>query len=368
MQIINGNIEDYLEIIENKVVCYFGAGKTLERFFERYSYLNIDKTADFVIDNDANKCGKKYIYKGREIDILGVESIKRYNNIFIVIATLSALEIFEQLNNDKFFDDISCMITTFIDYETDRMKEKNRIYPSSFRITDDRKIPKKIHYCWFGNNKMSDLNKMCIESWYKHCPDYEIVLWNEDNYDFSKNIYMKEAYEAEKWGFVPDYARIDIIYNEGGIYLDTDVELIKNIDDFLYQDAFCAVDSSNLVSLGLGFGAKKENSFIKKMISVYDDISFINENNSYNNIPAPSLQKNFFENMGYVCDGNYKIIDNVTFLPANVFAGYNHRVGQYDISIHTYGIHHYEGTWASERFKEQLKKMHKLYKMANYNK
>ena len=83
MQIINGNIEDYLEVIESKVVCYFGAGKTLKKFFERYSYLNIDKTADFVIDNDVNKCGKKYIYKRKEIDILDVESIKRYNNIFV---------------------------------------------------------------------------------------------------------------------------------------------------------------------------------------------------------------------------------------------------------------------------------------------
>ena len=92
-------------------------------------------------------------------------------------------------------------------------------------------IPKKIHYCWFGGNPMPEKDKKCIESWKRYCPDYEIIRWDESNYDVSKNRYMKEAYEEKKWGFVPDYARLDIIYNEGGIYLDTDVELVKNLDD-----------------------------------------------------------------------------------------------------------------------------------------
>ena len=104
-------------------------------------------------------------------------------------------------------------------------------------------IPKKIHYCWVGGNSKPPLVKKCIQSWKKYCPDYEIIEWNESNYDISKNIYMKQAYEAKKWAFVTDYMRLDIIYEHGGIYLDTDVELIKNIDDLLSNEAFAGIES-----------------------------------------------------------------------------------------------------------------------------
>ena len=90
-------------------------------------------------------------------------------------------------------------------------------------------IPKVIHYCWFGGNEMSALEKKCIESWKTQCPDYEIVRWDETNYDVTKNPYMQQAYAAKKWGFVPDYARLDILYQHGGFYLDTDVELLQSL-------------------------------------------------------------------------------------------------------------------------------------------
>lgn len=99
-------------------------------------------------------------------------------------------------------------------------------------------IPKIIHYCWIGKSEKPESVEYCIESWKKYCPDYKIIEWNENNYDFIKNEYMKEAYDSKKWGFVPDYARLDIIYNYGGIYLDTDVEIIKSFDALLNQEAF----------------------------------------------------------------------------------------------------------------------------------
>ena len=102
-------------------------------------------------------------------------------------------------------------------------------------------IPKKIHYCWFGGNPLPELAIRCIESWKKYCPDYEIIRWDESNYDVTKNKYMYQAYENKRWGFVPDYARLDIIYNYGGIYLDTDVELLNSLDDLLDQKCFLGI-------------------------------------------------------------------------------------------------------------------------------
>ncbi|RKW32245.1 MAG: glycosyl transferase, partial [Lachnoanaerobaculum sp.] len=99
-------------------------------------------------------------------------------------------------------------------------------------------IPKVIHYCWFGGKPLPKIARKCIQSWKRFCPDYEIVEWNEKNYDIHKNSYMEEAYLQKKWGFVPDFARLDIIYQNGGIYLDTDVELIRPLDELLYHRAY----------------------------------------------------------------------------------------------------------------------------------
>ena len=137
-------------------------------------------------------------------------------------------------------------------------------------------IPKIIHYCWFGGESLPESAIKCINSWKKFCPDYEIIRWDESNYDVTKNVYMKEAYEAKKWGFVPDYARLDIVYNYGGIYMDTDVELLKPLDDLLGCNAYMGVEKPGIVALGLGFGAEKGNSVIGDLLEEYNDKRFIN--------------------------------------------------------------------------------------------
>ena len=128
-------------------------------------------------------------------------------------------------------------------------------------------IPKKIHYCWIGGNPLPELAIKCIESWKKYCPDYEIIEWNEKNYDFRKNQFMREAYDEKKWGFVPDYARLDIIYEHGGIYLDTDVEIIKPLDSLLKEQGFAGMEQPGIVALGLGFGAEPKLPLIKELMT-----------------------------------------------------------------------------------------------------
>ena len=122
-------------------------------------------------------------------------------------------------------------------------------------------IPKKIHYCWFGSGELPDKDKKNIENWKKLCPDYEIIRWDESNYDYKKNKYMKQAYKSKKWGFVPDYARLDILYHHGGIYLDTDVELVRNLDILRYQRAFCGVEKWGNINLGGCSGAVCESGW-----------------------------------------------------------------------------------------------------------
>ena len=116
-------------------------------------------------------------------------------------------------------------------------------------------IPKIIHYCWFGSNPLSETAQECIASWRKYCPDYEIKEWNENNFDLNCCNFVKEAYEAKKWAFVRDVARLKIIYEEGEIYLDTDVQVVKSFDDLLNNQCFLGEETSGCIKTGLGFGA-----------------------------------------------------------------------------------------------------------------
>lgn len=118
-------------------------------------------------------------------------------------------------------------------------------------------IPKKIHYCWFGENPLSELVNRCIDSWKKFCPEYEIIQWNESNFDVNSCDYVKEAYEAKKWAFVSDYAGFKILYEHGELYFDTDVELIKPFDDLTYEGSFMGIEETSIaVNPGLGIGAE----------------------------------------------------------------------------------------------------------------
>ena len=145
-------------------------------------------------------------------------------------------------------------------------------------------IPKKIHYCWFGENEKPLLVIECIKSWQKYCPDYEIMEWNSKNYDVHKNKYMEQAYQAKRWGFVSDYARLDIIYQYGGIYLDTDVELIRSLDDLLETDGYIGFEKKVdeecdevYVNTGQGFGASAFHPVVKAMMDIYKEIDFVEQ-------------------------------------------------------------------------------------------
>lgn len=135
-------------------------------------------------------------------------------------------------------------------------------------------IPKVIHYCWFGGNEKPDIVKKCVASWKEYCPDYELIEWNEDNFDVDMIPFTKAAYENKKWAFVSDCARLWIVYHYGGIYLDTDVLLHSSLDELLQYSCWLASDDVRYVSTGLGFGAVKENDLIGKIMDAYKEYEY----------------------------------------------------------------------------------------------
>lgn len=221
------------------------------------------------------------------------------------------------------------------------------------------KIPKKIHYCWFGSSELPISVKKCIDSWKEKCPDYEIIQWNETNYDVTKNRYMYEAYKQKKWGFVPDYARLDIIYTHGGIYLDTDVEIIKSLDLLLQNEMFVGLEN-NYVALGLGFGGTKGNIHLFKMMQQYNEISFINEDGNLNLTPSPRYTTEYFQRLGMENENRIQCVKGVSIYPTEYFCPKNFLTGELHITNNTYSIHHYDASWWGEKEKKEYEKQVKL--------
>ena len=222
-------------------------------------------------------------------------------------------------------------------------------------------IPKIIHYCWFGKKPLTEEAKKCIESWKKYCPDFEIIEWNESNYDITKNKYMESAYKEKKWAFVSDYARVDIIYQYGGIYLDTDVELISSIDDLLSVEMFCGWESrdvlldkknipyENSVAFGLGFGSVKGHEVLKGILELYENLNFYNEDGTMNLVASPKYQTEVLKN--WKLDDSkrtYQELEGVRVYPEDWFCPKSSMTGKITITDNTRSIHHFSMSWTDK--------------------
>lgn len=215
-------------------------------------------------------------------------------------------------------------------------------------------IEKKIHYCWFGGKEMPNDMKKYIQSWKEKCPDYEIILWDETNFDINCCKFVKDAYNAKAWAFVSDYARLKIIYENGGIYLDTDVELLKNLDSLLENDFFIGTQQcENLYTTGLGFGAVKNNPIVEKMLSEYDDISFDTKNKF---MACPYLNTSAVKSFGFTCVDRIQKIDNCVVYPPKYFDPFSPGQSTNLLDDDTISIHHYSASWTKKgnRLKRKL--------------
>lgn len=216
-------------------------------------------------------------------------------------------------------------------------------------------IPKKLHYCWFGGKPLPEKDTKCIESWKQMCPDYEIIRWDESNYDISKNPYMQEAYNAQKWGFVPDFARLDIIYNEGGIYLDTDVELVKNLDELLSNEAFMGFEDGIHVSPGLCIAAIPHHPTIGRLMSIYENRHFVTENGKFDLTPSPIMNTDMLAQMGLQQNNQQQVVAGITIYPKEYFCPKDYHTGKITMSENTYGIHWFNASWISPHHKRMQK-------------
>lgn len=258
-------------------------------------------------------------------------------------------------------------------------------------------IPKIIHYCWFGGNPLPELAVKCIESWKKYCPDYEIKRWDESNFDLNCCDYVKEAYQAKKWAFVSDYARFKVLYDDGGLYFDTDVELIKPIDDILARGPFMGVEIGQPIderfqakidavmpdidadtymeensrtgeettsdcrsaalelARGLGLAANPGLALYRKILDYYEKAHFIMSDGSLNQITVVMYTTEYLKRYGLKqpVTSVQKVADIYVY-PADYFCPMDYETGEITLTENTRSIHHYMASW----FNPHEKKWH----------
>ncbi|MGN0468825.1 MAG: glycosyltransferase family 32 protein [Acutalibacteraceae bacterium] len=226
-------------------------------------------------------------------------------------------------------------------------------------------IPKKIHYCWFGKKEKPAFAQKCIASWKKYCPDYEIIEWNEDNFDVQKYPYAKYCLDNKKYAFLSDFVRLVVINEQGGFYFDTDVELLRSPDEFLKYEAVYGFETDEYVNTGEGFGSEKNQSVVKAMLDLY--LGFKpDENGDFEIIGCPRLNTKALLNLGLVQNGKRQNVAGAEILPAEYMNPYDDPTGTLNKTENTLSIHWYSKSWMSKKtiLRSKLTKpLHRLQKL-----
>lgn len=207
-------------------------------------------------------------------------------------------------------------------------------------------IPKVIHYLWFGKKPLPESVQRCIASWKHYCPDYEIIQWNEDNYNYAKNSYMLEAYNAGKYAFVSDYARLDIVNSNGGFYLDTDVELVKSLDELRRFTTYMGMELPGQVNTGLGFGSVKNSPVLKENMSLYEATHFVIDGH-LNKRTCVEYTDEILTRRGLTSQDTIQNLVEITVFPTEFFCPMKMGTTNIKITAQTISIHRYEATWYS---------------------
>ena len=209
-------------------------------------------------------------------------------------------------------------------------------------------IPKKIHYCWFGRGEKPKLAQRCIASWKKYCPDYEIIEWNEDNFDMNENAYVQYCYANRKWAYLSDYVRLAVVCRYGGVYFDTDVELVAPVDALLAHQAFYAFENNSYVATGLGFGAEAGHPTIKSMVDAYSGFQpQIGE--LFEFVGCPRLNTQALCTFGLQRNGKYQQIGGAVILPPDYMNPYEDATGRLNKTENTVSIHWYSKSALSKK-------------------
>lgn len=215
-------------------------------------------------------------------------------------------------------------------------------------------IPKIIHYCWLSGEEYPTLVKNCIDSWKKHLPDYQFICWDTSKFDINICPYTKEAFKHKKYAFVSDYVRLYALYQMGGVYLDSDIEVLKSFDSLLNNKAFTGFENKYSVAAWL-LASEKENPLFKEFLSHYDDLHFEREDGTIDMTPNPyPITRQLLEH-GLELNNELQKLDYITVYPIDYFGAYDSVTRELHTTDNSYAFHYYNGAWMSDEDKAHKK-------------
>lgn len=342
------NLCQLIGLIHKKKVACFGTGIQGKRVAQFFFNWHVSDHLIAYIDNDESKIGDAVNCEAYKYPIYSLNEAcqKLGSDILILVTCLDYQAVYEQLEK---ISEKDWSYIAIDEVAQEQLMVSN--YPAIIKETEKPVIPKIIHYAWLGK-EMPEILKRNVDHWKELCPDYQFYEWNEKNYDISSNQYMKQAYDRKIWGFVPDYMRLDVVYKYGGIYLDTDIEMIKNPDELLYQECFGCVDSSMTMNLGSGFGAMPQSDIIKELRDYYEDISFVGEDGKIDNTSCNTHSYQVLKKYGIKINDQLQNVHGMNIYPM-IFQGACQYTRMRRVTEKTYWVHYGNMSWFREKGKLQ---------------
>lgn len=346
------NVKDDVYEIEQlftkpKKIVLYGAGASTRLILQCFYNRGLRERLALIVDKNEALDGT-YCDAGSGIKV-GVVSLKHFLEQYgrkikewfiLLIIPYVALQIVDELNGEALLEGVDTYLYSLVTY-------KKRPAPFTMRSIEKEAIPRRIHYIWIGEGTMPESDLKNIESWRKYCPDYEIVRWDEDSYDFHKNRYTHEAIESRQYMYATDYVRKELLYRYGGIYFDTDVELFRPLDDLLYNEAFIGIEDGGQVNSGSGLGCVAGHVGMRGLMDVYEDEKFVNDDGSLNLKYNTFYETRYLLDKGYELKNRYQVVDGIVCLPKEVFMPES-VVGLYDTftenTVSTHKINPYDKT------------------------
>ena len=358
LDIKNANPQQTKAYMKSKRVYVYGAGRALESCIDIYLQ---ETSVEGIVDSDPDKAGTVIDIENQHVKVIDKKQfVQFYHNctekeeiVLFISSSVYAADIVSELDQIEELDGLQCFLQVLVRNTFGEHRD--------FEFSDGQEIiPRKIHYIWIGGNSLPYEFQKNIESWKYYNPSYEIIRWDESNYDFRKNDYMRLAYDKGLYGFSSNYARLDILNQYGGIYLDTDVEAVSNLDMLLRDKTFFNMGCADRVNMGCGFGTVSHQKIIQDILNQFGNCSENMTKRPFHNFIHPILKKYGFEIINF-----YQKINRIVLYPSDIMSPLTIEGMANNFSKNTVSIHRESGTWMSKEEKQKAKDLNKIVQRAS---
>ncbi len=343
------NIAEYFETLKTKDIICWGSGKHFRNITCPFLYKSglFENLMGFV-----GVSGKESVeILGHSYNMFGKEELAEMDSskTIILIAVSGYEEILAQLQSDTRLAGFEAIPSIYLEslYEDILLLSANKP-PLNYRKHDKQMIPKIIHALWFSGDPMPELYLKCLASWKKYVPDYEIKIWNLETYKPGHCLFFDQAIEHRNWAFASDYARADLLRRYGGIYMDLDVEMLRPIDDLLFNDAYMSFESLDRIECGSGMGARPGHPIIEEICESYEIRPYLKADGTWDNSTCPARYTQVIEKHGLKKDGGFQHVEDITVYPFEVLTGKSFDTGIIYSTELSYTVHHHNGSWVPD--------------------